>query len=368
MEIPYLNLRKINLEFRESLKTAFDEVLDSGWYIMGSNLERFESDYALFNDSKYCVGVANGLDALILSLKALNIGKGDEVIVPSNTYIATWLAVSYVGATPVPVEPKWETCNIDPKQIVSKITSKTKAIIPVHLYGQIAEMHAIMKIAKNYNLKVIEDNAQAQGARFNDKISGSFGDVNATSFYPGKNLGALGDGGAITTNNEDLAQKIKILRNYGSEEKYYNSVKGINSRLDEIQAAFLSIKLKNLENSNQERNQLAEIYSSELANVGDLSIIEIANKCTSVHHIYQIRSGHRDSIQKELLNKKIGNMIHYPVPPHLQKAYSELNFKKGDFPIAEKIANQTLSLPLYQGLKENEIEYVIKTIKNYFNG
>jgi dTDP-4-amino-4,6-dideoxygalactose transaminase len=368
MEIPFLNLRKINLEYRESLKLAFDEVLDSGWYIMGGNLERFEAEYASFNNTKYCVGVANGLDALILSLKALNIGKGDEVIVPSNTYIATWLAVSYVGATAVPVEPKWETCNIDPELIISKITTKTKAIIPVHLYGQIAEMSAIMEIARNYDLKVVEDNAQAQGARYNEKMAGSFGDINATSFYPGKNLGALGDGGAITTNNKDLAQKIQTLRNYGSEEKYYNSVKGINSRLDEMQASFLSIKLKNLEKSNQERIQIAEVYSTELANIGDLSIIEIADNCTSVHHIYQIRSGHRDNIQKELLNKKIGNMIHYPVPPHLQKAYSELNLKKGDFPIAEKIANQTLSLPLYQGLKENEIEYVIKTIKNYFHG
>lgn len=367
MQIQYLNLSRINLEFRESLKMAFDEVFESGWYIMGRNLERFESEYALFNESKYCVGVANGLDALILSLKALNIGKGDEVLVPSNTYIATWLAVSYVGATPVPIEPRWETCNIDPHLIESKITSKTKAIIPVHLYGQIAEMHTIMEIAKNNNLKVIEDNAQAQGAKYDGKMSGSFGDISATSFYPGKNLGALGDGGAITTNNDVLAQRIKTLRNYGSEEKYYNSIKGINSRLDEIQAAFLSVKLKKLEKSNQERTKLAEIYSCELANVGDLSIIEIATKCTSVQHIYQIRSAFRNDIQKKLFCKQIGTMVHYPIPPHLQKAYAELNFKKGDFPIAEKIAQQTLSLPLYQGLKENEIEYVIKTIKNYFH-
>lgn len=367
MQIPYLDLKKINLVHQEELKKAFDEVLNSGWYIMGKQLELFEQHYAIYNQTKYAVGVANGLDALILSLKALRIGLGDEVIVPSNTYIASWLAVSYVGATPVPVEPRWETCNINPELIERKITSKTKAIMPVNLYGQVAEMEAIMAIANQHGLKVIEDNAQAQGADCNGKPAGSIGHINATSFYPGKNLGALGDAGAITTNDEALAQTIKVLRNYGSQKKYYNAVKGFNSRLDELQAAFLDVKLKYLPKETQERQRLAKIYDQSLSEIEGLTLPSNAKDCTSVYHIYQIRTQQRDQLQQYLTEKGIGTVIHYPVPPHLQEAYSELGYKKGDFPIAEKIANETLSIPFYQGMTEAQQSYITDKINSFFN-
>jgi dTDP-4-amino-4,6-dideoxygalactose transaminase len=365
--ITYLDLKSINLAHQDELKTAFDDVLNSGWYIMGKQLEQFEQNYAQFNQTKYSVGVANGLDALILSLKALNIGKEDEVIVPSNTYIATWLAVSYVGAIPVPVEPHWSTCNINPSLIVSKITPRTKAIIPVNLYGQAAEMDKIMAIANQYNLAVVEDNAQAQGALCCGKLTGSFGHLNATSFYPGKNLGALGDAGAITSNDEALIKQIKVLRNYGSQVKYYNEIKGVNSRLDELQAALLTVKLKYLPSDTEERQRLAAIYDEQLSGIEGLTLPQNAENCTSVYHIYQIRTRQRDSIQKYLTEHGIGTVIHYPVPPHLQNAYSELNYQKGDFPIAEKIANETLSIPLYQGMTEAQQMQVIETIKTFFN-
>jgi len=366
MKIQYLDLKGINNLISDELKAAFDNVLDSGWFIMGKHLEAFEKEYAKFNNIQYCVGVANGLDALILALKVLDIGKGDEVIVPSNTYIASWLAVSYVGATPVPVEPDWVTCNIDPVLIEAKITGHTKAIMPVNLYGQAAELDKITAIAKKHNLFVVEDNAQAQGAMCNKKLTGTWGDVNATSFYPGKNLGALGDAGAIITGDGDLYDKIKVLRNYGSEKKYYNEVKGINSRLDELQAAFLSVKLKYIKKQNQERQRLASIYDREFMNVGDIVIPQNAQNCTSVYHIYQIRTEKRDALQKFLNDKEIGTLIHYPVPSHLQKAYSDSGFKNGDFPIAEKIALTTLSIPLYPGLSENELNYIISNIKTFY--
>jgi dTDP-4-amino-4,6-dideoxygalactose transaminase len=365
--IPYLDLKSINLAHQEELKTAFDSVLQSGWYIMGKHLEEFEQNYALYNQTTYSVGVANGLDALILSLKALNIGEGDEVIVPSNTYIATWLAVSYVGAIPIPVEPNWVTCNINPTLIEAKITSKTKAIIPVNLYGQAAEMDKIMAIANQYKLAVVEDNAQAQGALCNGKLAGSFGHLNATSFYPGKNLGALGDAGAITSNDESLIKQVKVLRNYGSQVKYYNEVKGVNSRLDELQAALLNVKLKYLPADTEERQRLAKIYDEKLEGIEGLTLPQNAENCTSVYHIYQIRTEKRDALQKYLTEQGIGTVIHYPVPPHLQKAYKELNYQKGDFPIAEKIANETLSIPLYQGMTEEQQMQVIEKVKAFFN-
>ncbi len=365
--IPYLDLKSINLAHQDELRTAFDTVLNSGWYIMGKQLEQFEQNYAKYNQTSYSIGVANGLDALILSLKALNIHEGDEVIVPSNTYIATWLAVSYVGAIPVPVEPHWSTCNVNPSLIESKITSRTKAIIPVNLYGQVAEMDKIMAIANHYKLSVVEDNAQAQGALCNGKLAGSFGHLNATSFYPGKNLGALGDAGAITSNDEALIKQIKVLRNYGSQVKYYNEVKGVNSRLDELQAAFLNVKLKYLPSDTEERQRLAAIYDEQLAGIEGLTLPQNADYCTSVYHIYQIRTPQRDAIQKYLTEQGIGTVIHYPVPPHLQNAYSELNYQKGDFPIAEKIANETLSIPLYQGMTEAQQMQVIEKIRTFFN-
>jgi dTDP-4-amino-4,6-dideoxygalactose transaminase len=368
MKITYLDLKMINHVSKHELMEAFESVLDSGWYVLGSKLDQFEKEYAAYSDTNFCIGVANGLDALILSLKALDIKEGDEVIVPSNTYIASWLAVSYVGATPIPVEPNWDTCNIDPMLIESKITSKTKAIMPVNLYGQAAQLDIISEIANKHKIYVIEDNAQAQGAVCKGKITGSWGHINASSFYPGKNLGALGDAGAITTDDEFLNNKVRIIRNYGSQKKYYNEIKGVNSRLDELQAALLSVKLRVLDDQNTQRIALAEIYNQNLQNVGDLTLQTLADSCTSVYHIYQIRTSKRDELQQYLTENGIGTIIHYPVPPHLQKAYAELEFKKGDFPIAEKIAEQTLSLPLYPGMLKDDVLTVIETIKNFFNG
>lgn len=366
-KIEFLDLKKINLNYLKEFHEKLDNLLNEGWFVLGKNVLNFELEYAKFSKVKYSIGVANGLDALILSLKALNIGKGDEVIVPSNTYIATWLAVSQLGAIPVPVEPKIETYNIDTSKIESAITNKTKAILVVNLYGQSAELEKIKNIADKYKIHLLEDNAQSQGAMCNNKPTGSFGIVNATSFYPGKNLGALGDAGAITTNDEIIFENIKELRNYGSKIKYYNEVKGVNSRLDEIQAAFLSVKLKNLEADNNSRIKLASIYNESLKNVGDILLPIMAENCTSVFHIYLIRTKKRNQLSEYLFSKGISTMIHYPVPPHLQNAYSEMNFFKGDFPIAEEIANTCLSLPMGPHLGQEHIEIVSNEIINFFN-
>ena len=366
MNIPFLSFQKMNSQVKGAMLDSFEHFFDESWYVLGEQVKLFEKEYALFNQTKYCVGTANGLDALILALRALNIGTGDEVIVPSNTYIASWLSVSQAGAIPIPVEPREETFNINPELIEEKITGRTKAIMPVNLYGQCCEMEAIMQIARKHNLYVVEDNAQAQGASFNGKLAGSFGTINATSFYPGKNLGALGDAGAITTNSPALAGKVSILRNYGSEKKYFNEFKGINSRLDEVQAGFLSIKLKYLEEWNKERQQVALLYNQLLKGTGDITLPTIAANATSVYHLYVIRTSKRNELQQSLLNKGIGTMIHYPLPPHLQIAYKELNYKKGDFPIAEQIADTCLSLPLYPGLTTAEVEYIVNAIKPFY--
>jgi dTDP-4-amino-4,6-dideoxygalactose transaminase len=344
---------------------AFKAVYDSKWYIMGQHLTQFERDYAAFSECKHALGVANGLDALIIALKALEIGKGDEVIVPSNTYIASWLAVSYVGATPIPVEPDPNTYNINPALIEAKLTHKTKAIMPVHLYGQACDMTAIMAIAEKYNLFVVEDNAQAQYAFHKNQMTGTFGHINATSFYPGKNLGALGDAGGITTNNQVLFDFAKTYRNYGSEKKYYNEIQGVNSRLDELQAAFLSVKLKYLKQWTEERQKLASYYNGLLRGVSDLILPQILEGSTHVYHLYVVRHPERDTLQHFLQNNGIGTLIHYPIPPHMQKAYQELNYKKGDFPIAEEIAQTCVSLPMYIGMQPEEIEYVCATIKKF---
>lgn len=367
MKIPFLSLKDLNQPFETDFAQAYLDFIQSGWYILGEKVKSFEQEYSDFNLVNHCIGVANGLDALVLSLKALGIGDGDEVIVPSNTYIASWLAVSYVGARPVPVEPRIDTYNINPDLIAAAITHKTKAIMPVHLYGQICEMDAIMEIAKRYNIYVIEDNAQSQGASYHGKLSGSWGQCNATSFYPGKNLGALGDAGAVTTNDDDVAYKVSVLRNYGSEKKYYNEVKGVNSRLDELQAAFLSIKLKTLMEDNAKRIDIASQYHQNLSDIGDIVLPQLATGATSVYHLYVIRTKERDALQKYLTSCGIGTMIHYPVPPHLQKAYSELGYKKGDFPLAEEIADTCLSLPLSPNLDIAKMEHVMFEITNYFN-
>lgn len=366
MQIPFLSFKKMHDQVKPDMMKAFEKVYDSHWYIMGSSLTTFEKNYAAYSNTKFCAGVANGLDAIIISLKTLGVGPGDEVIVPSNTYIATWLAASYVGATPVPVEPNINTYNINPDLIEKAITKKTKAIIPVHLYGQICEMEKIMAIAKKHNLFVVEDNAQAQGTFCNGKISGSFGDINATSFYPGKNLGAIGDAGAITTDNEALYKKACVIRNYGSQKKYYNEIKGINSRLDELQAALLDVKLPVMDSWNQERNGIATQFNKNLKEVGDLILPSLALGCTSNYHLYVIRTKRRNELQEHLTKNGIGTLIHYPVPPHMQEAYKEMNMKKGDFPLAEEIAETCLSLPIYPGLTSAEIDTICKTIKHLY--
>jgi dTDP-4-amino-4,6-dideoxygalactose transaminase len=367
MKIPFLDLKQVNQPFEKYFEKAFQEFLASGWYVLGDRVHEFEQDYAAYNEVEHAVGVANGLDALVVSLKALNIGADDEVIVPSNTYIASWLAISYVGATPIPVEPRLTTYNINPELIEAAITPKTKAIMPVHLYGQICEMETIMNIAERYNLYVIEDNAQSQGATYNGKITGSWGHCNATSFYPGKNLGALGDGGAVTTNDADLARKVSVIRNYGSEKKYYNEVKGINSRLDELQAAFLTIKLKALKKDNTHRVACAQQYNELLADVPDIILPKLADNASSVYHLYVIRTHRRDELQAYLADQGIGTMIHYPVPPHLQEAYQDLGYKKGSFSIAEEIAEMSLSLPISSYLTSSEIQEISSHIRTFFN-
>jgi dTDP-4-amino-4,6-dideoxygalactose transaminase len=353
-------------QIREEMHNAFTRVYDSNWYIQGKELSQFEQQYARINQTKRAIGLSNGLDSLILSLRALNIKKGDEVIVPSNTYIATALAVSHVGAKPIFVEPKIDTYNINPNLISNSITSRTKAIIPVHLYGQACEMDSIMEIAKKNNLYVVEDNAQAHLSTYNQKMTGSFGDLNATSFYPGKNLGALGDAGAITTDSEELALRIEILRNYGSQKKYYNEILGYNNRLDELQAAFLSVKLKYLEKWTKERQEIASLYFEKLSGVNELILPRIAEKATHSFHLYVIRTNKRDQLKAHLDKNGIGTMIHYPIPPHLQEAYHFLKHKKGDFPIAEEIAKTCLSLPIWPGMKPNEVLLVSQVILNFF--
>jgi dTDP-4-amino-4,6-dideoxygalactose transaminase len=364
--IEFLDLKKTNLLYAEDYTTAFNKILEDGWYILGKNVSAFEAEYANFSNTRFCVGLANGLDALILSLKVLKIGKGDEVIVPSNTYIASWLAVSHVGAMPVPVEPREDTYNINPELIVQAITPNTKAIMGVNLYGQAAELGRIKKICQEYDIYLIEDNAQAQGALCEGLVTGAHGLINATSFYPGKNLGALGDAGAVTTDDEVLAEKIKMFRNYGSKVKYYNEVKGYNSRLDELQAALLRIKLGNLELENAQRQLLADTYQQYLSPINGLVLPVIAESCTSVNHIYLVRTEKRDELQQYLTSKNIGTMIHYPVPPHLQSAYKELNYREGDFPIAEMIAKTSLSLPMGPHLSIENVTAVAHAIATFF--
>jgi dTDP-4-amino-4,6-dideoxygalactose transaminase len=348
--LQFLNFQPMHSQIREEMQHAFQRVYDSYWYIQGKELEMFEKEYAQLSQTKYSIGVSNGLDALVLSLRVLGVGHGDEVIVPSNTYIATALAVSHVGATPIFVEPRMETYNINPELIPQAITKKTKAIMPVHLYGQACEMDAIMEIAKVHNLYVVEDNAQAHLSSFNGQLTGSFGDVNGTSFYPGKNLGALGDAGAVTTNNEQLANRIKTLRNYGSAVKYYNEEIGYNNRLDELQAAFLRVKLNYLQEWTNQRKEIAQWYNEVLKLRNDLVLPYVHKNADHVYHLYVVRTSNREKLQQELTEKGIQTMIHYPVPPHLQKAYKHLGYKQGDFPIAEEIARTCLSLPIWPGM------------------
>jgi dTDP-4-amino-4,6-dideoxygalactose transaminase len=365
MTIPFLSFDATNAAFRDEAKATFERFFDSKWYVLGEMTKQFEVDYAAFNQTNQAVGISNGLDALQIALRVLGIGTGDEVIIPSNTYIASALAVSYVGATPIFVEPNLATYNIDPQRIEAAITPKTKAIMPVHLYGQACEMDAIMAIAKKHNLFVVEDNAQAHGAAFNGKLTGAFGELNATSFYPSKNVGALGEAGAITTDDADLAHKVRVMRNYGSQQRYYNEIKGFNARIDELQAGLLSVKLKHIDRWTKERQQIAAWYREELADCQDVILPEIAEGATHVYHLFVIRHAQRDALQQHLQAHGIGTVIHYPIPPHLQEAYQDLGFRKGDFPLAEEIANTILSLPLFIGMTHEQVKYVAKEVKRF---
>lgn len=363
--IPFLDVGATYKELKNELDQAYQRVISSGMYIGGQEVESFETEFARYCDSKYCVGVGNGLEALHLILLGLGIGPGDEVIVPANTYIATWLAVTYAGATPVPVEPYPLTYNMDPERIEAVITPRTKAILPVHLYGQPADMGSILTIAKKYHLKVIEDSAQAHGAEYFGKKVGILGDAAGFSFYPGKNLGAFGDAGAIVTNDAQLAEKVRMLRNYGSTKKYYNDVKGFNSRLDPLQAAFLRVKLPYLDEWNSRRRVIAKQYMEALQGFEDLTLPHIPNGIQPVWHIFAIRHIRRDELLNYLKQNNIGTLIHYPVPPHLSKAYTDLNFKAGKFPITEELANTTLSIPMGPHLNESDVEQVINIITQF---
>jgi dTDP-4-amino-4,6-dideoxygalactose transaminase len=359
--IPFLDLKFPHVTLRAELRQAFEEVLDSGWYIMGAQLEAFEKEYAAYCEAKHCIGVGNGLEALRLILRGYGIGEGDEVIVPSNTYIATWLAASYTGAVPVPVEPDARTCNIDPVLIEAAITPRTKAIMVVHLYGQTADMEPINALARKHGLKVIEDAAQSQGARYRGKRAGALGDAAGHSFYPGKNLGALGDGGAVTTDDDALAEKIRMLRNYGSRVKYHNEEKGYNSRLDEMQAAFLRVKLRKLDEWNARRTEVAAFYLQNLPSA-HMQLPFAPEWADPVWHVFVVRHPQRDLLQKKLQEAGIGTVIHYPIPPHLQPAYAELKLCVGAFPISEAIHREVLSLPLWPEMSREDMQAVADTM------
>lgn len=343
--IPFLDLKAVQMAQEAELNAAFMRVLNSGWYILGQEVTKFEQEYADYCNVEHCVGVASGLDAIVLALRALGVGPGDEVIVPSNTYIATWLAVSHVGAKPVPVEPEIKTYNIDPAAVERAINARTKAIIPVHLYGLPADLDPLLTVARNYGLRVVEDAAQAHGARYRGTPIGGHGDAVAWSFYPGKNLGAIGDGGAVTTNHPELAASLRLLRNYGSQVKYHNQIIGYNSRLDELQAALLRAKLSTLEDSNKQRALVAGEYLVALADL-NLSLPHVPGYADPAWHLFVIRHPNRDELARRLAEAGVGTMIHYPIPPHLQPAYASLGLSKGSFPVSEAMHEEVLSLPI----------------------
>lgn len=367
MNVPFLDLNAVYEELKQELDSAYQRVMDSHWFIMGAEVDAFEKEFAAYCDSKYCIGVGNGLDALHLMVLACGIGRGDEVIVPSNTFIATWLAISYTGARPIPVEPYPDTFNINPDLLESAISEKTKAIMPVHLYGQISDMDPICEIAEKHGLFVLEDAAQSHGALYKGRKSGSLGFAAGISFYPGKNIGALGDAGAIVTNDDALAEEIQKRRNYGSKVKYHHEVIGFNSRLDEMQAAFLRAKLPTLDEWNERRKKAAAYYLQNLDNIPDLILPSIPDWADPVWHIFAVRTSRRDELQKFLKDQGIGTNIHYPIPPHLSGAYVEYGYKKGDFPIAEELALTQLSLPMGPHLREEQAAYVVQRIREFFN-
>jgi len=364
-EVQFLDMHPHYLELKDELDKAYDRVMGSGWYILGGEVEAFEREFAAYVGSKHCVGVGNGLEALQLILMSYGIGTDDEVIVPANTYIASWLAVSYTGATPVPVEPYPETYNIDPTRIEAALTPCTKAIMPVHLYGQPVEMEIIWQVAEKHGLKIIEDAAQTHGGWYRNRMAGNLGDAAGFSFYPTKNLGAFGDAGAITTDDDELADRVRVLRNYGSRTKYYNEVKGHNSRLDPLQAAFLRVKLKHLDEWNARRDRIACHYLEHLRLAPDLGLPRFPADVIPVWHQFVVSHPERDRLQAYLKEQEIGTMIHYPVPPHLSEAYHELDYRIGDFPITEKMANTFLSIPIGPHLSMEDADYVIGKILTF---
>lgn len=360
--IKFLDLKKINNRYREEIDSRIKDILDKGWYLQGEENENLTKNFANFCGTKFALGVANGLDALNLIIKAYGFGNGDEIIVPANTYIATILAISENGCIPILVEPDIKTYNINPDSIEEKITSKTKAIMVVHLYGQAVQMEKIWKIAKKYNLKIIEDSAQAHGAIYQENRTGNLGDASGFSFYPGKNLGCMGDGGAVTTNDEELFNKIKAIANYGSDRKYHHIYKGVNSRLDEIQAAILDIKLKHLDSDNNKRREISKYYRENIKN-SKIILPETYDEKSHVWHIFAVRTQNRDEFQKYLTEKGIQTIIHYPTPPHKQGAYKEWN--NLSFPITEEIHNTILSLPISPVMTDSEIEKVVEVVNEY---
>lgn len=363
--IPFVDLTRQHAQITTELHAAMQSVLDSGWFIQGPKLEAFEREFAAYCQVDHCVGVGNGLDAIVLLLRAYGIGPGDEVIVPTNTFIATWLAVTAVGATLVPVEPDEQTHNLDPAQVAAAVTPRTRCIIPVHLYGQPADMDPLMELARKHDFVVIEDNAQAQGALYKGRPTGSLGHAAATSFYPGKNLGALGDGGAVVTQDAEIARKVRMLRSYGSEKKYDHQVLGCNSRLDDIQAAILSVKLRQLSNWNRERQAIAARYAELLPR----SIVQcptVPSWAQPVWHLYVIRSPHRDALQSHLQANGIQTVIHYPVAPHQQACYAS-QMSGIHYPLAEQLSKEILSLPMYPGLTEAEQRRIAAVVASFPN-
>lgn len=361
VSVPFLDLQAAYLELKAEIDEAVSRVLASGWYLLGAEIDAFENEFAAYVGAKHCIGVGNGLDALHLSLRAMEIGSGDEVIVPSNTYIATWLAVTYAGATPVPVEPDEHTYNLDPEGLEAALTERTKAVIPVHLYGQPADMEPIRAFAARHGLRVLEDAAQAHGARYKGQRVGGLGDATAWSFYPGKNLGALGDGGAVTTNDDVLAETLRTLRNYGSRVKYVNETRGFNSRLDELQAAVLRVKLRHLDAWNDRRKRVAARYLRELRGAG-LLLPVVPTWADPVWHLFVVRSPERDRLQEGMKERGVGALVHYPIPPHLQGAYRDLNLPEGSFPISERLHQQVFSLPIGPHLSEVQLEAVVSSL------
>jgi dTDP-3-amino-3,4,6-trideoxy-alpha-D-glucose transaminase len=366
--IPFLDMKSVYAELKTELDAAYARVMESGWYVLGKEVEAFEAEYAAFCGTRHCVGLGNGLEALELVLRAWNIGAGDEVIVPSNTYIATWLAVTAVGAKVVPVEPTANGPNIDPERLAAAITPRTRAIMPVHLYGEPADMDAIMALADRHGLKVVEDVAQAQGSKVRGRRAGSIGQAGAHSFFPTKNIGAFGDGGAVTTDDPAVADRLRALRNYGSKVKYVNIERGFNSRLDEMQAAFLRVKLKHLDRWNEQRRAVAARYDDKLSGIPDLGLPRVPQWAEPVWHLYVVRTTRRAELMKALDEAGIGSLIHYPTPPHLQEAYADLGQPKGTFPLAETLAETVLSLPMGPHVRPEAVDEVAGVVRRTLAG